>query len=57
MIVAAQSMRPVDGDLKLFKAMGMGVSDLAVGIEIYKRAQLQGLGHSFPHPQRVTPRI
>ena len=57
MIVAAQSTRPVDYDLKLFKAMGMGVSHLAVGIEIYKRAQLQGLGHSFPHPQRVTPRI
>jgi ornithine cyclodeaminase len=56
-LVAAQQTRPGDCDLTLFKAMGMGVSDLAVGIEIYERALRQGMGRSFPHPQRVTPRI
>src|SRR5262245_56567555 len=54
---AAQQMRPVDGDLTLFKAMGMGVSDLAVGIEIYERAMRQGKSRSFAHPQCVTPKI
>lgn len=56
-LVAAEQARPVNCDLTLFKAMGMGVSDLAVGIEIYKRALRQGVGRSFPHPQRVTPRL
>lgn len=56
-LVAAQPTRPVDCDLTLFKAMGMGVSDLAVGIEIYERAMRQGVGRGFPHPQRVTPRL
>jgi ornithine cyclodeaminase/alanine dehydrogenase-like protein (mu-crystallin family) len=56
-LVAAQQTRPADCDLTLFKAMGMGVSDLAVGIEIYERATRQGVGRSFPHPQRVTPRL
>ena len=56
-LVATQQTRPVGCDLTLFKAMGMGVSDLAVGIEIYERAMRQGVGRSFAHPQRVTPRI
>jgi ornithine cyclodeaminase len=56
-LVAARQPRPVSCDLTLFKAMGMGVSDLAVGIEIYERAMRQGMGRSFPHPQRVTPRL
>jgi alanine dehydrogenase len=56
-LVAARQTRPAGCDLTLFKAMGMGVSDLAVGIEIYERAARQGLGRSFAHPQRVTPRL
>lgn len=56
-LVAAQQTRPGDCDLTLFKAMGMGVSDLAVGIELYERAVRQGVGRSFAHPQRVTPRL
>jgi len=35
----------------------MGVSDLAVGVELYERATHQGAGRGFPHPQRVTPRL
>ena len=56
-LVAAEQTRPVNCDLTLLKAMGMGVSDLAVGIEIYERAMRQGVGRSFSHPQRVTPSI
>jgi ornithine cyclodeaminase len=56
-LVAAEQTRPVNCDLTLFKAMGMGVSDLAVGIEIYERAMRQGVGRSFSHPQRVSPKL
>ena len=45
--------RPAGADLTLFKAMGMGISDLALGIEILRRASEQRLGREFPHPQPV----
>jgi alanine dehydrogenase len=56
-IVAAAQPRPIDTDLSLFKPMGMGISDVALGIEIIRRAQASGIGLSFPHPGRATPRI
>src|SRR5262249_39887969 len=37
-IVAAGHGRQPGYDLSVFKAMGMGLSDLALGIEIYRRA-------------------
>jgi alanine dehydrogenase len=41
----------------LFKAMGMGISDLALAVEVLARARKDGLGTAFPHPERVAPRI
>ena len=38
-IVAASPRRPPDTDLTLFKAMGMGIADLSLGIEVYARAR------------------
>ena len=38
-IVAAQRPRPTHTDLSLFKPMGMGISDVALGIEIIQRAE------------------
>jgi len=55
-IVAEQRARPRDADLTLFKAMGMGVSDLALGIEIYQRAMRAETGRRFAHPERAVPR-
>jgi ornithine cyclodeaminase len=49
--------RPVDADLTIFKAMGMGVSDLALGLEIYSRAVKAGRGRAFKSPERVAPRL
>ncbi len=49
--------RAPDADLTLFKAMGMGISDLSLAIEIYRRAVERGLGRAFPHPEKVKPRL
>lgn len=38
------------GDLTLFKAMGMGISDLAVGFEVLQRARRAGAGRVIPAP-------
>lgn len=51
-----QPRSPAD-DLTVFKSLGMGISDLALGIEIYRRAVESGLGHPFPHPTKVAPRL
>ena len=56
-VVTERRARPSAADLTLFKAMGMGISDLALGIEIYHRAQRCGLGRHFAQPQTATPRL
>jgi ornithine cyclodeaminase len=35
----------------------MGVSDLALGIELYRKALEGGAGRDFPHPRKVSPRL
>jgi ornithine cyclodeaminase len=56
-LVAAKSTRPQHADLTLFKAMGMGLSDLALGIEILSRVRSTGGGRAFPHPKPAQPRL
>ena len=56
-IVAADRRRPAGTDLSLFKPMGMGISDLSLGIEILRRAQASGVGRSMPVPGVAQPRI
>jgi alanine dehydrogenase len=56
-LVAGAVRRPVEADLTVFKAMGMGLSDLALGIEILARVRRSGGGRPLPHPQRVAPRL
>src|SRR5262249_19009761 len=46
-IVAAGRRRPADIDISLFKPMGMGISDVALGIEIIARAQASGSGRTM----------
>jgi ornithine cyclodeaminase len=43
-LVAGKLSRPAQPDLTLFKSMGMGISDLSVASEIYRRALQQGVG-------------
>jgi ornithine cyclodeaminase len=54
-LVAAGEPRPVGLDLTLFKWMGVGLADLAAGIEIFGRAQSHGVGTPYPHPGRAAP--
>jgi alanine dehydrogenase len=56
-LVAAREPRDPADDLTLFKSLGMGVSDLALGIELYRKALEGGAGRDFPHPRKVSPRL
>ncbi len=56
-LIAQDSTRPADGDLTLFKAMGMGISDLALGIEVLARAEKRGGAATLPERVRVPPRL
>jgi ornithine cyclodeaminase/alanine dehydrogenase-like protein (mu-crystallin family) len=54
-LIAEQDGRPAGCDLSLFKAMGMGLSDLAVAMMVYQRAGEQGIGQRITQPVRATP--
>ncbi|SLN13147.1 ornithine cyclodeaminase family protein [Oceanibacterium hippocampi] len=47
--------RPATADLSIFKAMGMGISDLCIAKAAYERAVKQRLGLKIPSPVRVAP--
>lgn len=55
-LIAAGRQRADDCDVSLFKAMGMGLSDLSVAVMVLERARAQGVGRSIAHPVRATPR-
>lgn len=55
--VVGKGRRRSDQELTLFKSLGMGISDLALGIELYRKAVGLGLGRSLPRPTRVAPRL
>jgi ornithine cyclodeaminase len=56
-LVASARIRTASDDLTVFKSLGMGIADLALAIELYRRACERGLGRSFPHPKKVPPRL
>jgi ornithine cyclodeaminase len=56
-LVAAGQPRPANTDLSLFKAMGMGLSDLALGVEILARARAAGAGKPMSQPRRAAVRL
>jgi alanine dehydrogenase len=56
-LLASGRRRRPDADLTVFKAMGMGISDLSLGAELYRRAVAQGLGRRMPQPGKVKPRF
>lgn len=56
-LVAGREARPADADLTLFKAMGMGISDLSLGTELYRRALARNVGRAFAHPRRAKPSL
>lgn len=56
-LVAGGWRRPEDADLTIFKAMGTGVADLALGAEILARAESRGMGRAIAQPARARPRL
>ena len=50
--LATGGSRPSSTDITLFKAMGMGLSDLAMGNEILNRAHTSGVGREIPQPEK-----
>lgn len=56
-VVAGNQSRPLNADVTLFKAMGMGISDLSVAVLAYQRAVEKGLGREIPAQQFVSPKI
>jgi ornithine cyclodeaminase len=56
LIAQARRRTPAD-DVTLFKAMGMGVSDLALGVELVQRARAAGAGRIIPQPRKARPRL
>ena len=56
-LIASGRRRSGADDVSLFKAMGMGISDLALGAELLKRAREHGAGRAIPQPRKTKPRL
>jgi ornithine cyclodeaminase len=56
-LIASGRRRSGADDVSLFKAMGMGISDLALGVELVKRARERGVGRVIPQPKKHKPRL
>lgn len=56
-VVAEAAGRPGGADLTLFKAMGIGLADVAVGVEVLERVRANGGGRTFPHPGKAQPKL
>ncbi len=56
-VLATGNGRPADADLTLFKAMGMGISDLSMGVEVLRRARAGGVGRPLAPTRRARPRF
>lgn len=55
-VIASGKRRPTQPNLTLFKAMGMGISDLSVAMIALERARQRGIGKLIPAPVRASPR-
>lgn len=56
-LVAEGVGRPESSDLTLFKAMGVGLSDLSLGARVYGQAAALGLGRPLPRARRTALRL
>jgi ornithine cyclodeaminase len=56
-VIAAGNKRQQGVDLSLFKSMGMGISDLSLAVEIYRRALLHGVGNPLGASQPARIRL
>jgi len=56
-LIALGRKRTAQDDVSLFKAMGMGISDLALGAELVARARARGVGRVIAQPKKMKPRL
>lgn len=56
-LVSGGGGRPPSADVTLFKAMGMGISDLALAVEVLERARAAGRGQAAPERVKLPPRL
>jgi len=56
-VVAGGKERSATSDLTLFKSLGMGIADLSLGMELYRKALEQGVGRPLPQPEKAAPRL
>lgn len=56
-LVSSGGGRSAGADLTVFKAMGMGISDLSLGIAILNLARTAGAGQPLPSVARQAPRL
>jgi len=56
-LIASGRRRADSDDVSLFKAMGMGISDLALGTELLRRARERGAGRAVPQPKKAKARL
>lgn len=56
-VILAGERRDDGCDVTLFKAMGMGISDVALGIDVLLRARESGLGRALDLPVKSKPRF
>jgi ornithine cyclodeaminase len=56
-LIASGRRRSGTDDVSLFKAMGMGIADLALGVELVRRARERGVGRAISQPKKVKPRL
>lgn len=56
-LIAAGRRRAAGDDITLFKAMGMGISDLALGAELVRRAKERNIGRTLAQPRKAKPRL
>jgi ornithine cyclodeaminase len=56
-VVAGARARTSEKDVTVFKALGSGLSDLVLGLEVFQRVLRAGGGREIPQPERVRPRL
>tara|TARA_Y100001934_G_scaffold281934_1_gene393572 strand:+ start:1035 stop:2024 length:990 start_codon:yes stop_codon:yes gene_type:complete len=56
-VISENKTRPDGADITLFKAMGMGLSDLALAIDVLKRARAENRGHKVPERVKLPPQL
>lgn len=56
-LLSHTTTRPADADVTLLTAMGMGISDLALGLAVYESVVRNHLGTPLEAPTRLAPRL